>query len=365
MNLPRQGRPKLTSSIDRLLAEPHRFSFFQAMRLLEQWLERAPDGAASLAQRVRFRNSLSLAFPPSEIASLRAFAASGGAVTARDIDRVAHIEIVPAFAGFLGVSGALPPFYTRLFAEHELQHRDGSARGFLDIFLQRAMLLFYAAWRKQRLALQFEADRELHFKPMVLSLVGFGEPALRDRLQPERGGVADSTVAYYAGLLRHRPLSAVALQGVLAEYFGVPVRIESFVGRWLPLPAENQSSPGLCHSVLGRNAVVGERVWQRDLRLRLTLGPLTRPRFVRFLPGGAAALALRELLLLVCGVTLEYEVRLLLRAAEVSPARLDERREAAPDESAGAWLGWDTFLADPAQPSPEDRADPGYALLAA
>ena len=60
--------------IRRLLQQPHRYQFFQAVRLLEQLFAReggmAPEQA--LATRLSFRNTLSLSFPPSELQHIEA-----------------------------------------------------------------------------------------------------------------------------------------------------------------------------------------------------------------------------------------------------------------------------------------------------
>lgn len=370
---------RLTSPVDRLLAEPHRYGFMQAVRLLERWhvLDNPParlqanlraeaeSPAASdvLNRRVRFRNSLSLAFPPSEIAEFKPIPrpAAGeprvdgpSPVTPAAFER---IEITPAFMGLLGAGGTLPAFYTELFAQREQLHRDQSARRFLDVFVHRAVVLFYQAWRKHRLPLRFEADRQREALPQMLALVGFGQRPLRHRLRGREGGIADEALAHYAGLLRQRPVSAAAVRQILADYFQAPVRLEPFVGRWFTLPPEQRSvlvdgPSGAC--VLGGGAVIGERVWQRDLRLRLAIGPLERSLFERFLPGGPAHLALREWLGLLTGITLEHEIRLTLRADDVQPARLDAER--APR------LGWDGFLIT--RPVREDRCDAGYDLHA-
>lgn len=357
--------PAAGSAIAQLLAEPHRYGFMQAVRLLERWHMQQQQLSAQevLNQRLRFRNSLSLAFPPSEIAEFKPV--SGLGVSSKSLPLadapITRYEITPAFMGLLGAGGALPTFYTELFARREIMHRDGSSRRFLDIFVHRAVALFYQAWRKHRLPLRFEADRHNEYLPRVLALAGLGQPALRRRLRGDEGGVADDTLAYYAGLLQQRPISASAIQRILSHYFAVPVRMEQFVGRWFTLPPQQHSLLGLDNAVLGAQAVVGERLWQRDLRVRMTFGPMDRRQFVRFLPGapgqpeGPARLALRELLTLLTGVALEYEVRLTLRAEDVQPATLDD--QGAPR------LGWDGFLIT--RPATEDRSDAGYDLLAA
>jgi type VI secretion system protein ImpH len=366
--------------IARLLAEPHRFGFFQAVRLLDRWFGQRERGgsAAVLSNRLRFRNSLSLSFAASEIAELRVIDAVPAAIdlelptvagaldevievtqapAAPRLDAIERIELTPAFMGLLGVAGALPTFYTELLAEREAYHRDTAARAFLDIFQHRAVALFYEAWRKHRLPIQYEADRRNHFLPQVLALAGVGQRGLRDRLHGDEGGVADDTLAYFAGVLQQRPVSSGMLRQLIAEYFGVPVVVDQFIGRWFTLPAGSATSLGLANAVLDSNAVVGERVWQRDLRLRLTIGPMAREPFHRFLPGGKAALALRELLTLMTGVSLEYEVRLALRADAVQGTRLE-----ADGAAGGVHLGWDSFLVT--QPQPHDRHDAGYDIHA-
>lgn len=363
--MPTPQRRQPVGVIARLLAEPHRFAFFQAVRLLERWFgqrERS-GGVAPLTNKLRFRNTLSLSFPASEIAALTvvesdappADADAPPRALAEDAQRVDSIEMTPAFIGLLGAGGALPIFYTELLAEREIYHRDTAARAFLDIFQHRAVALFYDAWLKHRLPVQYESDRRRHFLPLVLAVAGVGQRTLRDRLRGNEGGVADDTLAYFSGLLQQRPVSASVVRQMVGEYFRVPVAVEQFVGRWFTLPPASATSLGLANAVLDASAVVGERVWQRDLRMRLTIGPMTRAKFQRFLPGGSAALALRELLTLLTGVTLEYEVRLALRADEVQGTRLDAA-------SPSALLGWDSFLVTQAET--HDRHDAGYDIHA-
>jgi type VI secretion system protein ImpH len=374
-----QTGPPLASALQRLLQEPHRSSFMQAVRLLElHWTQRGLGSHEIFTQRLQFGNSLSLAFPPSELAefsttsdpaptndSIDTRAAEGPAganepvagassASARPSAAVDRARLVPAFMGLLGANGNLPAFYTELLAEREAQHRDRSARAFLDIFQQRAVSLFYAAWRKSRLPLRFELNRRDEFLPLPMALAGLGLRPLHDRLAPRQGGVADDTLAYFSGHLQRRTPSAASLRQMLAEYFSVPVQLDSFVGRWFELPASQQTSLGLGAAALGHSAVAGERVWQRDLRVRLNFGPLRREQFQRFLPGGTAQRALRELLLLLTGGTLEYEVRLTLAAQDVSPAQLQA--------DGGPRLGWDGFLVTDAAPA--DRCDAGYDLAA-
>ncbi len=353
--MPTPKRHDSAGLIDQLFDDPHRFQFFQAVRLLERWLADRPVApGGKVDTRLRFLNSLSLAFPTSEIESLtRRVRAEDGAADA--IDRV---DLTPSFMGLLGSSGALPFMYTEQIAQHELSHRDFAARGFLDIFTNRAVALFYAAWKKSRLHLQYETERRNRFAPMVLALAGVGQTSLTDRLKADEGGVNDESLAFFAGALQQRVLSAQQLQQLLSRYLRVPVRIEQFCGRWYTLPAAARVSLGLGNGVLGKNALSGERVWQRDLRVKVMLGPLTHALFQRFLPGAPGATALRELLTLLSGVSLEYEINLTLRADAVSSSALTSNRSPL----AGR-LGWDTYMQT--RPAENDRCDVRYDIHAA
>lgn len=347
------------SPIDRLIADPHGFGFFQAVRLLDRWLGEGQAPGVGL-QKVQFRNSVSLSFPASEIESMHVSWRDPQAVQLPQ--NVGKVDLTPACMGLLGVSGALPLFYTEWLGQVEQRSRDPSARAFLDVFSHRSVALFYQAWRKHRLALQYESDRQRAFLPQVLSLAGIGLKGLRDRLEPQRGGVSDEGLAYFAGALQQRTLPAAQLQRLLQRYLGVPVEVEPFVGRWYRIPEEGRTHLGVGASlgggVLGRSAVVGERVWQRNLRMRLTLGPLDHARFRRFLPGGVGERALRHWLSLLLGPSLEFEVRLRLRQPDVQPVALRTDRA----DSLGR-LGWDTFLMT--RPAGTDRDDVRYDIQAA
>lgn len=135
----------------------------------------------------------------------------------------------------------------------------------------------------------------------------------------------DEVVARYAALIRHRPLQADTLAGVLSEYFGVPCQCEPLVGAWASLGVDNKTQLGARNNVLGRGMLLGSRYWRRDAIVRLRLGPLAFGEFHSFLAGGSAANALKGMLSLFAVPTVTFEIRPVLRAADVRPASLDGR----------------------------------------
>ncbi|MYM96692.1 type VI secretion system baseplate subunit TssG [Duganella vulcania] len=345
--------------IERLFAQPYRFEYFQAVRMLELWLKRhgAPAEGA-VANYLRFQNSTSLNFPASQLEAMqpepREVPTDPRALAhALQSAQLKYIRITPAFMGFLGSSGTLPAHYTERIAAHALYEKDEGPRAFLDTFSNRALALFYEAWRKYRLELKYQIDGKDTFLPLLLSLAGMGNESLRRRLADDGDGVLDESLGYFATAMRQRPASAVQIAKVLSEYFDQPIRAEQFIGCWYDVPLEQQTVLGLGNAVLGAGAMAGSRVWQRDLRLRLVVGPLDLEGYESFLPGGKAAKALKSMLTMFTGLSLEYEVQLVLRAADVQGARLE-------DDRVGGRLGWDSFLVTDAQT--QDRADVRYEI---
>jgi type VI secretion system protein ImpH len=323
------------SVIRQLLEDPQRFEFFQAVRLALQWFGEqgvAPDQA--LARHLRFQNSLSLGFPASQIEAL----ALEGEATGQQ-----RVRITPTFMGMLGAHGALPAHYTERINAWQSSEHDEAPRAFLDMLSNRMLALFYEAWRKYRVehAVTDGADA---FRPLLLALSSF---------RPDGdGGVSRDAVAYYAGLLQHRPLSSIVLARILADYLGVAVKVEEMVDYWEPMAPAEQTSLGRWNADLGDNAMAGARGWRPDLRARLRIGPLDRAAYERFLPGRAGETALRKMLAMFAAPALVYEVELVLRASEVQPAGLAS--------SATARLGLDCFMLQ--GPVKQDRADMRYDI---
>ena len=344
--------------IGRLLAEPYRFEFFQAMRVLRSYFirHRGHDEAAVDTGSIRCRNSLSLAFPPSELEDAIAEESSPAddGTAADEPPEIRRVTLTLAFLGLTGNQGALPYHYTERLVEREVIRRDMAARAFLDIFTDRAAALFFRAWEKYRLHFQYETDRRERFLPLILALIGIAPASLRDRLYQDEKGVLDESLAYFAGIIRLTPRSAQMVSQVVQDYFQAPVRLTQFIGKWFELSAEQSTRLGLAEATLGHNAFCGPRVWQRDARMRIEVGPLSKQRFEQFLPGGSAHVALERLLHILTGPTLEYQIQLVLAREEVQPLALDSNRILA------GRLGWDGWLLT--RPASADSRDAAYEI---
>jgi type VI secretion system protein ImpH len=304
-------------------ARPTAFEFFQAVRLLHRFLpEREPVGdyGEPSDEAVRFHVPPSMVFPAAEIQAL-------------DAPPEGPLRMTVNFMGLTGPQGVLPHHYTQAVAER-LRERDPSLRDFLDIFHHRVISLFYRSWEKFRFPVGYERDQRDPVTRHVGDLVGVPTQAAAN------AAAGGETLLHYAGLLVPQQRSALGLQQMLAGYFDVPVEIEQFVGGWY-VPArdaqcrlsDEEESAGR----LGFGALVGDAVWDRQAKVRIRLGPLTRARYDEFLPGGIAHEDLRTLTRFYGGEALEFEIQLVLARDEVPPCVLG-------DEGAALPLGWSTWV---------------------
>lgn len=331
-----------------------RFGFFQAVRLLA--LAAREEGAASpVPRQLRFGTPLSLGFPASEILDvapredkgLAAREPSGAGSSEENEANELALQMTVGFMGLTGPSGVLPTAYTELLIERRNFYRDKAAHQFIDLFSHRAVSLFYEAWRKHRFYLAYEAGERDGFTRNVLDLVGVGLKPLQSRLHREEGGIPDIFLTYFAGMLSQKPVSASNLAALVRGYFGVDAQIEQFVGQWVAVPLDEQTSLGKQACVLGDSAFAGERIWDRQNKICVKLGPLNRDEFMSFLPGQPGAIALTELVQFCIGQTLACDLELTLDKAGVPPLRLGSGQEADPRLGHTAWLQTQGLQAHP------------------
>ena len=354
------GAPERPSATDlkptditrRLRAEPYRYRFTQAVRLLALAAREAGvDLRDDLPPGLRFTTPASLSFPPSEVMELLP---RKGEDTEAELLPDDALAMRVAFMGLTGPSAVLPVPYTELLIERRNHYRDDSAHAFFDIFSHRAIALFYAASQKYHFHTPIELGREDGFSRNLLDLAGVGLQSLRNRMVTHGYGIPDRFIMYYAGLLAQKPISANALVNLVRGFFKVPVMLEQFVGTWIELSEADVSRFGNAAMTLGQTTVSGARQFDRQTKLAVHIGPLTSEQFAEFLPGQPGALALSELVKFCLGHALAVEVALILKREDIPVPRL------GPD--AGLRLGYNAWLQTQAMPS--DRSDTRFTLQA-
>lgn len=299
------------------------FSFFQAVRLLQR-LHPDRDRVGHIGQLssevVRFGVNPSLAFPAGEIQSL-------------DPSAEGPWKMSVNFLGLVGHMGVLPHHYTELVLD--ANHSENAAlAAFLDLFHHRLISLFYRAWEEAHFYAVHERSAEDGVTKRLYDLIGLGGDAIRGVL-----GMNPEALLFHVGLLGPRRRSAVGLEQLLEDFFGVPVAVEQFVGSWNAIDGQNlcaldedQSGPQVS---LGGGAVVGDELWDPQARARLVIGPLTRAEYQELLPAGRGYPVLKELVRFFSEDEVEYEVRLILSGGDVPGVVLG-----GDDESTLGWSAW-------------------------
>jgi type VI secretion system protein ImpH len=324
---------------ERLFAEPYSFEFVQAVRLMGLFYKNRSGVGLFQPPRdevLRFGVEPSLSFPASEVFSLER------RENAPPLMRV-------NFFGLVGPLGVLPIYYTELVA-NRVQARDYTLRDFLDIFHHRLISLFYRSWQKYRFMVGYEKGEGDQFSQYLLDIIGLGTPGLQ-----KRQAIRDIALLYYGGLIAQQPRSASALEQIVADYFGVPARVEQFLGAWYRLTEDAQCSlddTEFDSQQVGFGVVVGDEIWDPQARVRLVIGPLSLTEYLDFLPSGTAHKPLRTLVRFFAGDELDFEVQLFLRRTDVPGCELGAMGDTSPQLG---WLSWGKTM-------PMDR-DPGETIL--
>jgi type VI secretion system protein ImpH len=326
-----------------LFEEGHRFAFVQAVRLLEDLYLRGNrtspgEGADPDREVVRFRHAVRMDYPPGDIEDV---APSSGEAPA---------EMIVNILGLAGVLGPLPPPVSELVVERAFR-KDTAFRDFLDIFNHRLVSLLYRARKKYRPALDRHGPDRGRIASVLHAFLGLATPHLLGRMD-----MRDRALLPYAGLVVDRHRSTVGLVRLLEDYFETGVAVVPFRGQWNVIEKDDVTCIGTSgrNQLLGRDTILGGRVWDEVAAIEIRLGPLTFDQFLAFLPAGRSHRALVAAVGFYLRGEIGFHVRLAIIAGEVPSLRIGRDQ--------AAFLGWTTWLmtkpfaADDAQVRLEGRA---------
>jgi type VI secretion system protein ImpH len=317
----------------RLLAEPRRFRFDAAVRILTRSAHTADPAAAA-----RFRSVPGLAYPAPEVA----------AIEPQDGQPV---RLTTPAIGLAGAAGVLPRLYTEVLIA-TLRRRSHALHDFLDMLAQRLVAMFAAAGVKYRLNRSAETaaaagrPQDDRVSEALLAFTGFATPHLVERL-----AVGAEPLLHYSGFFATRPRSAERLTALVSDWLGRPVEVVQFAGAWLPLAPDQQTALAVGHrpgawNRLGHDAAIGVRAWDPQARIVLRIGPLDYRSFAALLPDHAGLQRLVSLVRAFLGFEIGFAVNPVLAGPEIPPLRLDPAADPAPR------LGWNTWMPRPAPAVP-------------
>jgi type VI secretion system protein ImpH len=318
-----QTHTAVQQNLDRWHLDMWRYDYFAVMRRLECAQMPEPRwGKAVLtkAESIRIGQEPTLSFAPATFSGLDEATSKRPAILRQ------------RFFGYIGPNGPLPIHLSDFIRERVLHHNDRTWLSFLDSFTHRFALHFYRAWAQTHPAVAMDRPQEDGFRRYIGSLIGIGTVS-----RQQRDTVHDDARLHFSGWLARQVRCKDGVQAVLGAYFEIPVRLETWVGHWMSLATSDTTRLGLAAVGLGRGTVIGTRVWDRQHRVRLHLGPLNMQQYLAFLPGSPAHRVLSCWMAQLLGSEYEWDARLVLAAKQVPQTRLANAKS---DQSRLGWTSW-------------------------
>jgi type VI secretion system protein ImpH len=305
---------------DGLSQTPYRYDFYQALRRIECLFDSKPrwgHARRPVDEPVRLGQDPDLSFAPAPLMSFE---------SGRD-GKPARLQV--RLFGLLGPNGPLPLHITE-YARERLRHAgDPTLSRFLDLFNHRFLTLFYRAWAQAQPHVNRDRPKDDRFAVYIGSFFGMAPEALRDG-----DALPDLAKFFHVGTLVRHTRNAEGLAAILQHFCRVPVRIEEFVDHWMTLDDNARTRLSGDHSMLGSRAVLGGRVWDRQYKFRIHLGPLSLVEYQAFLPGGSQLQKVVDWVRLYLNFELDWDVNLLLKEGDVPATTLGKTGR----------LGWTTWL---------------------
>ena len=318
------GWRKGTSIVDGLFEAGHEFEFYQAVRLLENlYTQKTPVGNGVEAKKevVSFKGKTSLEFPPSEINSI-----------SKSINSNEPVELLQNIMSLFGSLGPMPYAHSEILIQR-IWKNDTAFRDFIDIFNNRLVSLIYKIRRTRRIGIKNNPAGEDSFQSILFSLIGLNSSDLKNRMN-----LPDRSLLSYVGIFNDQCRSMCGLETILRDYFNVPLSGKMFQGQWLKLEPSQWSHIGKTgiNQLLGKNTVLGFKVWDQGGKFRLVVGPITFNKLKEFLPNGKSYVSFLEIVKLYTRGEFDYDIQFVIKGPEIPELRLGKLTSPR--------LGWSSWL---------------------
>jgi type VI secretion system protein ImpH len=315
-------RTATDSLIESLSENPYEYDFFQLLRKLQALYPDNPRIGESIRLSqdwIRLRQEVSLAFASSTIKRVEKDEETG------------ILNIFNQFFGLWGANGPMPHDVTQYILDQKRDYDDSTLANFADIFHHRLLSFFFKAWADAQKTVDYDRPEDAQFPRFINSFFGAGMEGFRTR-----DSIPDAAKTYYSGHLSSATQHQSGLQAILEDFFGIKTQIKPFVGHWMTLPEDccHHLDESESNGFLGQNTILGDTVWDCQLKFRVVMGPMGKEDYERILPGGKSYQMLKDWVNLYTDQVMLWDLQLILKAEAAKPIVLGESGN----------LGWGTWL---------------------
>jgi type VI secretion system protein ImpH len=337
MDGPKRPPPAGLAEADDALASltsAARHGFVTVVALLERL---APDAVRPGAdgpparEAVRFHHDPRLTFHTADVSRLQRARPSVG--LGEDAEPQAAFDVTTTFLGLSGVVSPLPAHMAEAVALEDPER--GTLAAFLDVFHHRLLSLLYRLLVKYDYPREYLAGAQDAWSERVLELAG--APSAQDLEAVPRW-----QILRLAPLLVSHGRNARTLELALTDVLGPALpgarfTVGEFVGAWVALEDQHLVRLGAANSSLGKDFLLGTKLFDRGGKFKITVGPLGQDDVDRLRPGGDLFALLREVVGLVNVDPLTYDLELVLDAGAAPPLALS--RTGTTRLGLDSWLG--------------------------
>lgn len=283
-----QEAKEFIESASKESAEADFFSFLRTVEALAKDKPRIGSSNSLRDELIEFKQPAHLEFASSTVASILPLPErkNGGPL--------ASLEAY--FLGLSGPNGALPYAMTDYILSRKnglahpdrviegrrdttLNRRDTSLFDFLNIFNHRFLSYFYRSWSSARKTTDYDRPDESRFKGFLGALSGG---------ITERTGIQNTSHQYFSGHFSNKSRHPEGLGKILSDYLDCSVSIVENVGHWITCDTSDELSLGQLGGAgapsLGEGIIMGSRIWDRQLRFDINIGPISFEKFQSYVP---------------------------------------------------------------------------------
>lgn len=240
--------------------------------------------------------------------------------------------------GLLSINSPLPRHLIEYIFERVHLHGDRSWFEFINFLQSRSLYLFYKSWDMAQNFNALDSHRTQQFDKFIASFIGLNTYSLHKN----QHDIDIKDKLYFAGFYLNEAKSAKNITQLLSAYFNVPVNVLQNIGNWHQVDKESQTAIGKVQFRLGEGLLIGDKVYDKQNKFRLIIGPINLDTYKLFLKNGLYFKKLKAWMDFLAFSDFDWDCQLVLLRQEVPSIHLNATNQIGQT----AWLGYPSHHVD-------------------